>query len=386
MFGLASGLYQNYFVPPEVSILLIGLDDAGKTTLLERVKVTDFNSKGSTNGKRIILRQCHAEVSNIMKEIVQKETLSPVQQRRSSPTKTKDPKKAVMKRRMLSCPAPKIYCHSILDSDDENDRMGEASKLHSQHEGYATSARAGPGRNGIVELSSDHVTMSPPTSPDIHSSIHDGSKESFAGEDHNHEEEYDLKVGKKMFPFHLIRPTLGMNLGKIEACGVKARIMDLSGQSKMRPLWERYYNDVHGIVFVIDVSPTCEVAKLMEARAFYRCMRDDEHLENVPVIIFANKMDRRNAEDFGSDFEDENDTSLILGDTSLLDIAELFLSPPKGSSHRDLLSHLDVTGYSEMVSFFAGSAKSGEGVKAAFEWLIQISSDRLRKLRKGEDS
>jgi signal recognition particle receptor subunit beta len=184
----------------------------------------------------------------------------------------------------------------------------------------------------------------------------------------------------------LYYPKVGMNLGKIEACGVKARIMDLSGQSKMRPLWERYYSDVHGVVFVIDVSPSCEVAKLMEARAFYRCMRDDEHIENVPVMIFANKMDRRNAESFGSSVEEENDTSLILGDTSLLDIAELFLSPPKGSSNRDLLTQLDATGYSEVVSFFAGSARTGEGVKAAFEWLIKVSSDRLRKLRRGDES
>jgi hypothetical protein len=215
MFGLASGLYHNYFIPPEVSILLIGLDDAGKTTLLERVKVTDFSSK-QPSGKRIILRQCQTEVSNIMKEITQKEKLSPVQQRRSSPTKSKDPKKAVMKRRMFSCPAPKLYSQSNVDSDDENDELNSKNSTgNGQHVVYSTGTGASPRKNGIVELSTDHVTMSPPTSPETHSCAHDGSyvlqrsdelsKESHGVEDH--EKEYDLKLGKKMFPLHLIRPT-----------------------------------------------------------------------------------------------------------------------------------------------------------------------------------
>ena len=98
-----------------------------------------------------------------------------------------------------------------------------------------------------------------------------------------------------MFPQHLIRPTLGMNLYKFDAhaCRAKVRLMDLGGSPQMRNLWERYYNDIHGIVFVIDVSQHASVAKLMEARAYYRCMLDDESLTNVPVLIFANKIDDR---------------------------------------------------------------------------------------------
>jgi len=214
MFGLASGFYQNYFISPEVSILLIGLDNAGKTTLLERVKVIDFNSKEGSSGKRIVLRQCQAEVSTIIKEITQKEKQSPVQQRRSSPIKSNDLKKPVIKRRLFSCPAPKIYSQSNVDSDDENDRISDSAMVNGQHDGY----RAGTGctnKNGIVELSSDHVTMSPPTSPDIHSHMNDTSSilEHSDGFSHNrsgkepHEKEFDLKSGKKMFPFHLIRPT-----------------------------------------------------------------------------------------------------------------------------------------------------------------------------------
>ena len=45
MFSLASGIYQSYFAPPKLSILIIGLDGSGKTSLLERIKVTKVDTK-----------------------------------------------------------------------------------------------------------------------------------------------------------------------------------------------------------------------------------------------------------------------------------------------------------------------------------------------------
>jgi hypothetical protein len=46
MFGLASGIYQSYFGTPQLNVLLLGGESAGKTTLLERLKVTQFAKKG----------------------------------------------------------------------------------------------------------------------------------------------------------------------------------------------------------------------------------------------------------------------------------------------------------------------------------------------------
>merc|ERR1719491_1938727 len=76
-------------------------------------------------------------------------------------------------------------------------------------------------------------------------------------------------------------PKVGMNLGKLEGAGAKVKIMDVGGTVAMRPLWERYYSDIHGIAFVVDVSSTSPMSKIMESRAFYRCMRDDESLAKV---------------------------------------------------------------------------------------------------------
>lgn len=48
MFGLASGIYQSYFTPPQINILLIGEEGTGKSSLCERIKVTQTSSKINT--------------------------------------------------------------------------------------------------------------------------------------------------------------------------------------------------------------------------------------------------------------------------------------------------------------------------------------------------
>ena len=48
MFSLASGLYTQYFSPQQINLLVVGVQGAGKTTCLERIKVTDFPSKSSS--------------------------------------------------------------------------------------------------------------------------------------------------------------------------------------------------------------------------------------------------------------------------------------------------------------------------------------------------
>lgn len=46
MFSLLSGLWQYFFSKPNLHVLLIGLDHAGKTTVLERIKSKYGNSPG----------------------------------------------------------------------------------------------------------------------------------------------------------------------------------------------------------------------------------------------------------------------------------------------------------------------------------------------------
>ena len=47
------------------------------------------------------------------------------------------------------------------------------------------------------------------------------------------------------------------------------------------------------------------------------------------------------------------------------------------------MTTLDYAERDDNVAFFAGSAKSGEGVRSAFEWLIQKGSVKSRKMQRG---
>ena len=53
MFGLAAGIYETYLSAPEANILIIGDESAGKTALMERLKVMKFKrpSTQQQNGR-----------------------------------------------------------------------------------------------------------------------------------------------------------------------------------------------------------------------------------------------------------------------------------------------------------------------------------------------
>ncbi len=67
-------------------------------------------------------------------------------------------------------------------------------------------------------------------------------------------------------PIEKIPPTIGMNLAKLHYKGNIVIIWDLGGQIKMRNMWEKYYEDAHVILFVVD---SVDIARLEEAKLAY---------------------------------------------------------------------------------------------------------------------
>ena len=63
-----------------------------------------------------------------------------------------------------------------------------------------------------------------------------------------------------------ITTTVGLNIGKIVTQGVKLMFWDLGGQEELQSLWDKYFNDCHGVIFIID---SADPDRLVESkRAF----------------------------------------------------------------------------------------------------------------------
>ena len=50
---------------------------------------------------------------------------------------------------------------------------------------------------------------------------------------------------------HEIVPTVGFSVEQFSTKALKFQVFDMSGQGRYRTLWEHYYKDCHGIIFVI---------------------------------------------------------------------------------------------------------------------------------------
>ncbi|XP_034665802.1 ADP-ribosylation factor-like protein 3 [Drosophila subobscura] len=74
----------------------------------------------------------------------------------------------------------------------------------------------------------------------------------------------------------------------LEVKGNKIQMFDLSGQLKDRVLWANYYQHVMALIFVIDSK---DAARLSEALCVLCDVLLDERLQQIPLLIVANKRD-----------------------------------------------------------------------------------------------
>ena len=51
-----------------------------------------------------------------------------------------------------------------------------------------------------------------------------------------------------------ILPTVGLNVARLDAFGVQLLLWDLGGQAGLRSIWDKYFADSHGLIFVVDAA------------------------------------------------------------------------------------------------------------------------------------
>lgn len=99
---------------------------------------------------------------------------------------------------------------------------------------------------------------------------------------------YKLKLGEIVTTI----PTIGFNVESVSYKNIDFTVWDVGGQDKIRPLWRHYFQNTHGVIFVVDSN---DQDRFPEAREELRKMVAEEELRDAVVLVFANKQDLPNA-------------------------------------------------------------------------------------------
>ncbi|KAL3286934.1 hypothetical protein HHI36_001419 [Cryptolaemus montrouzieri] len=99
----------------------------------------------------------------------------------------------------------------------------------------------------------------------------------------NHFKNDDEKVSE-------IVPTVGFSVERFQSQNLAITAFDMSGHGRYRNLWEHYYKDCHGIIFVIDSSDRLRLVVVKEELDLM-LQHPDICTRRLPLLFFANKMD-----------------------------------------------------------------------------------------------
>ncbi|EDO48392.1 predicted protein [Nematostella vectensis] len=87
-------------------------------------------------------------------------------------------------------------------------------------------------------------------------------------------------------------PTLGFNVETVTYKNISFTVWDIGGQDKIRALWRVYYQGCQGIIFVVD---SADRERAEEARNELHKLLAEEELQQVILLVIANKQDMANA-------------------------------------------------------------------------------------------
>lgn len=131
-----------------------------------------------------------------------------------------------------------------------------------------------------------------------------------------------------------IVPTVGLNIGRIEDANAKLTFWDLGGQVGLRTIWDKYYQEAHAIIYVVDAAAA---SSFEDAKSALEKVLRHEDLKGAPLLIFANKQDL-----------------------------------PGVIANEELTKHLHLKELDERPYMFqAVSAYDGRGIKSGVDWLVE---------------
>ena len=144
-----------------------------------------------------------------------------------------------------------------------------------------------------------------------------------------------------------IRPTVGLNVARFEAHNSNLIFWDLGGAANLRSLWDKYYIETHGVIFVMD---SADIGRFDEAKNALDKVLASRDLVGCPLLVWCNKMDC-----------------------------------PSAKGPEEIMEHLGLAKmhHQWQCNAIAGCAVDGSGIHESIDWLVQTikTSERHAILR-----
>ncbi|XP_014023563.1 ADP-ribosylation factor-related protein 1 [Salmo salar] len=147
-----------------------------------------------------------------------------------------------------------------------------------------------------------------------------------------------------------ITTTVGLNIGTIDVGKARLMFWDLGGQEELQSLWDKYYAESHGVIYVIDST---DEERLAESKEAFEKMISSEVLEGVPLLVLANKQDVENC-------------------MSVPDIKTAFSDCAPKIGKRDCLVQ-------------PCTALTGQGVNEGIEWMVKCVIRNIHRTPRQKD-
>jgi ADP-ribosylation factor related protein 1 len=141
-----------------------------------------------------------------------------------------------------------------------------------------------------------------------------------------------------------ILPTVGLNVGRLDVGGQALVLWDLGGQTGLRSIWDKYYEESHAVVYVVDAHNR---ERFEESKRALEAVLDSRELSGAPVLIMANKQD-------------------LEGAAAAQEISDIFGA---GQVHDRPIKVVPVCAY------------TGQGLKESIEWLLSVTRGTTRAQR-----
>jgi small GTP-binding protein len=90
------------------------------------------------------------------------------------------------------------------------------------------------------------------------------------------------------FDFETIVPTIGLGRKTFDGDDYKLTVWDLGGHPKFRSVWQRFFAELWGFLYVIDAS---DPARFQESAQVLESVRVHPMMAGKPLVVVANKGD-----------------------------------------------------------------------------------------------